>query len=229
MTNLLKLLFALFLGLTAAGVNWVWVSTQAKPARFVAAKSAIKSGRLIDEEDLVPIPVPGDVDRLKKSLVPYKNRAILFGAQATRDYEPGDVFFQQDVVAPTEQSEWDVIGPFRLISVGARFKAPDKATEDYVNDGGRNNVTIEVSADFDQKTKRLLEVISPSFDGKSKGTNNIVAVQVVPTREGASGVGLTPSADSVYQTISLEGITNVPRVLLAGDRIRFVIPGKRNY
>ena len=28
----------------------------------------------------------------------------------------------------------------------------------------------------------------------------------------------------VYQTISLDGITNVPRVILAGDVIRFVIP-----
>jgi hypothetical protein len=30
----------------------------------------------------------------------------------------------------------------------------------------------------------------------------------------------------VYQTVQLEGIANVPRVLLAGDLIRFVIPSR---
>ena len=168
MSNLLKLIFALFLGIVAAGANWVWVSAKATPPKFVAAKNTIKVGRTIGEDDLVSVPVPGDLDQLKKSLIPYKNRALLFGAKASRAYESGDVFFQRDVVPPKEQSEWDVIGPFRLISVGARFKAPDEATAAYASDGSRNNVTIEVSADFDEKTKRLLEVIAPSFSGKSK-------------------------------------------------------------
>ena len=230
MSNLLKLIFALFLGVIAAGANWVWVSAKATPPTFVAAKSSIKSGRKISEEDLMAVPVPGDVTNLKKSLIPYKNRALLFGSEASRAYEAGDVFFQRDIVAPQEESEWDVIGPFRLISVGARFKAPDEATAAYASDGSRNNVTIEVSADFDEKTKRLLEVIAPSFSGKSKDTtNNIVAVQVVPAKESFNPSSFRASPNTVYQTVSLEGITNVPRVLLTGDMIRFVIPGQRKY
>lgn len=230
MSNVIKLIFALFLGIVAAGANWLWVMSRVSPPEFVAAKTSIKVGRTIGEDDLIPVPVPGDKDQLKKTLIPYKNRALLFGTKAPRAYEPGDVFFQRDILPPNDESEWDVVGPFRLISVGARFKEPDEATEDYAGGGSRNNVTIEVSADFDEKTKRLLEVISPTFDGKSKEvTNNIVAVQVVPTRGQLGASPFQPSANSVYQTISLEGITNVPRVLLAGDMIRFVIPGQPKY
>lgn len=230
MSNIFNLIFALFLGVVAAGANWLWVSAKATPPQFVSAKSSIKVGRTINEDDLVAVPVPGDIDQLKKSLIPFKNRALLFGAKASRAYEAGDVFFQRDIVSPKNESEWDVIGPFRLISVGARFKAPDEATAAYASDGSRNNVTIEVSADFDQKTKRLLEVISPNFSGKSKDkTNNIVAVQVMPSRGQAAATNLRASPNAVYQTVSLEGITNVPRVLLAGDMIRFVIPGRAKY
>jgi hypothetical protein len=232
MGNLIRLVCAVLLGVLAAGANWMWISSQAKPPQFVAAKSRLETGRRIHEDDLVAVPVPGDLERLKKSLIPYRNRALLFGAAASRDYEAGDVFFQRDILPPREESAWDVIGPFRLISVGARFKEPDAATEAYASDSSRNNVTIEVSADFDAKTRRLLEVITPALGGTAKdAADTIVAVQVVPTRGRPDVVEATPdpTASSVYQTVSLEGITNVPRVLLAGDRIRFVIPGRREY
>lgn len=230
MSNLIKLLLALFLGIVAAGANWVWASAKAKPAEFVVAKSQLKVGRSISEDDLVPVPVPGDFEQLKKSLIPYKNRALLFGAKATRNYEPGDVFFQRDIQPPAELSEWNVIGPFRLISVGARFKEVDEATQAYASDSSRNNVTIEVSSNFDEKTRRLLDVIAPSFDGEKKdATHNIVAVQVIPTARNAQPQNLRSNPNTVYQTVSLEGITHVPRVLLAGDQILFVVPGRRSY
>ncbi len=230
MSNLLKLTLALFLGIIAAGANWVWAASKARPAEFVVAKSQLKLGHTIGEEDLIAVPVPGDYERLKKTLIPYKNRALLFGAETVRAYEAGDVFFHRDIQPPTELSEWDVIGPFRLISVGARFKEPNEATQQYASDSSRNNVTIEVSADFDAKTRRLLEVIAPSFGGDKKdATHNIVAVQVIPSASGVSRQSLRPSPNTVYQTVSLEGITHVPRVLLAGDQILFVVPGQKQY
>jgi len=230
MSNLVKLLLALFLGILAAGANWVWASAKAKPPEFVVAKNQLKVGRTISEDDLVAVPVPGDFDELKKSLIPYKNRALLFGAEASRTYEPGDIFFQRDIQPPTELSEWDTIGPFRLISVGARFKEADEATKAYASDNSRNNLTIEVSANFDEKTRRLLDVIAPSFDGAKKdATHNIVAVQVIPSSTNARPQNLRPNPNTVYQTVSLEGITHVPRVLLAGDQILFVVPGRKSY
>ncbi len=230
MSNLIKLIFSLFLGILAAGANWVWISSKTSPPEYVAAKNTLKIGRAISEEDLVGVPVPGEPEVLQKTLIPYKNRALLFGAKTARAYEAGDVFFHRDITAPSEQSEWEVIGPFRLISVGARFKEPDQASENYASDSSRNNVTIELSADFDQRTRRLLEVISPEVSNQSKkpGNDRIVAVQVVPSL-GQRAAAIQPDENTVYQTVSLEGIANVPRVLLAGDRIRFVIPGTISY
>ena len=105
-----------------------------------------------------------------------------------------------------------------------------KRRNSYASDSSRNNVTIELSADFDQRTRRLLEVISPEVSNQNKKPVNdrIVAVQVVPSL-GQRVAAIQPSANSVYQTVSLEGIANVPRVLLAGDMIRFVIPGTVSY
>ncbi len=81
-----------------------------------------------------------------------------------------------------------------------------------------------MSANFDDRTRRLLEIIDPSRRGTSaKQAQRIVAVQVIPKNE------LTPAAklddkNVVYQTVSLDGIENVPRVLLEGDVVRFVVP-----
>ncbi len=232
MSNIMKLSFALFLGLVAAGMNWLWVSAKAMPSEFVAANTKIEMGHTIGEEDLIAVPVPGDLDKLKMSLIPYRHRAILFGVKAGRPYDAGDVFFQRDIRPPAEERSWDVIGPFRLISVGARFKEPDQDSQVYSSDNSRNNVTIEVSADFDRKTKQLLEIISPQPSGASNADlgHRIVAVQVVPSlREEQGSARRLPSPNSVYQTVSLDGIPNVPRVLLAGDMIKFVIPAPTVY
>ena len=225
MSNLLKLTFALCLGVLAAGANWFWAASKAKPPQFVAAKKTIKVGRTVNEDDLRAIPVPGDLAELKKSLIPYKNRAILFGAKASRTYEDGDIFFQRDIQPPREDSSWEKIGPFRIISVGARFKEQHDATQAYASDSSRNNVTIEVDANFDTKTRRLLEVISSDSSEKSK-RGKIDAVFVVPDELAAK----TPKSNSsAYQTISLEGIPNVPRVLMAGGMIEFVLRAPQQY
>ena len=225
MSNILKLSFALFLGILAAGGNWFWASSKARPPLFVAAKKSIKVGRTVNEDDLRAIPVPGDLAELKKSLIPYKNRAILFGAKAARTYENGDVFFQRDIRPPVEDSNWEKIGPFRIISVGARFKEQHDATQVYANDSSRNNVTIEVDADFDSKTRRLLDVISSAGDERSN-PRKIDAVFIVPDELAARAPKATNSA---YQTISLEGIPNVPRVLMAGGMIEFVLRAPTEY
>ena len=48
-------------------------------------------------------------------------------------------------------------------------------------------------------------------------------MQVIPKEE-QKPFAAADDKNVVYQTVSLEGIANVPRVILAGDVIRFVIP-----
>jgi hypothetical protein len=184
----------------------------------------VPAGQEIVDEMLMSVPVPGDADKLRESLIPYASRALLLGAKAPRDYTAGDMVFQRDIQAPHELSKFEVLGPFKLISVGERFKTPSAEQDNSQVSEGGNNITIAVSANFDDRTRRLLEITDPSRRGTSaKQALRIVAVQVIPKNELASTVKLDDK-NVVYQTVSLDGIENVPRVLLEGDVVRFVVP-----
>lgn len=246
MTYLLRLFLALGLGACAAGINWVYMSSLAKPTLYVAVDTSLKAGQTIDENDLRPIPVPGDDDQLRKSLIPYSSRSVLFGRKASRGYLDGDLIFSRDLMSDPALAQWDVIGPFELISVGERFKETAGRTETLVGSTRGDTVTIAVDASFDLQTSRLLSVIagdatSTSSRRGSEKKFDIVAVQVVPSKkkdQAATALAqqnpgafqaqndfLKPRASGmVYQTVSLQGIANVPGVLLEGDFIRFVVP-----
>lgn len=225
MTHLMRLGVAACLAMGAATMNWLWLTAEKKPPMFVAVKSEVDAGTEFSSDNLVAIPIPGEAGVLKKSFIPFANRAVLFGLAATREYRPGDVIFQRDIKPPKESTSWEVIGPFRLISVGERFRNPGSESADENYRQGGNNVTIAVPRNFDAATQRLLEVINPKRAEKDDPNQvRIVAVQVVPA-DAVEPISEQSSADIVYQTISLDGIENVPRVLLEGDRIRFVLPG----
>ena len=220
--------FALFLGVLAAALNWIWISGLARPDEFVATRHAVAAGDELTADSLIAVPVPGDAEQLRKSLIPFEHRAILYGTKASRDYSTGDVVFQRDMLEPEETSEWEVIGPFQLISVGERFKrtTPDDAPEYSRTDG--NTLTIAVDANFDARTRRLLDVISSRRDG-GRSAAGILEVQILAPGADAGGTLTAQPRDVVYQTVSLEGIANVPRVLLEGDMIRFVVPARPGY
>lgn len=224
MSHLAKLSIAVVLALAAAGLNAMWLSAEKRPPTFVAAKADIKAGQEIVDAMLSPIPVPGDVEKLKVALIPYANRAILLGLKAARPYSRGDIFFQRDIQAPLELAQFEVLGPFRLISVGERFKQANVKPEDNQLDPGGNNVTIAVSANFDDRTRRLLQIIDPNQKGsRDDKVKKIIAVQVIPADQQTPEMTKKDEKE-VYQTISLQGIENVPRVLLEGEVIRFVVP-----
>jgi hypothetical protein len=224
MSHVSKLSFAVVLALIAAGLNAMWLSAAKRPPSFVAVNVEVPEGQEITEEMLTSVPVPGNSDVLRESLIPYDSRAILYGIKASRNYIPGDILFQRDLQAPRELSKFEVLGPFQLISVGERFKTASTEQQDAQASEGGNNVTIAVDANFDDRTRRLLEIIDPSRRGDSSNpASRIVAVQVIPNNELAAK-DKPSDKNVVYQTVSLDGIENVPRVLLEGDVIRFVVP-----
>lgn len=224
MSHVGKLSIAVGLALLAAALNAMWLSAEKRPATFVAVAVDVKEGQPFSDELLTSVPVPGDSEKLRESLIPYASRAILYDVKASRDYTRGDVVFQRDLQAPLELSKFEVLGPFQLISVGERFKTPAGEEGNGYGGQGGNNITIAVSANFDQRTRRLLEIIDPSRSRTTGNTNlRIIAVQVIPKNEQAPDAKLE-DRNVVYQTVSLDGIENVPRVLLEGDVVRFVVP-----
>lgn len=229
MKNLMTLCFAVLLGLVAAGLNFVWMSGLATPSTYVGIDSDLPYGYEITADELIAIPVPGDAERLTKSLIPYANRAILYGTLTSRNYAAGDIVFQRDIQSPQTQSNWEVIGPFKLISVGERFKQSSNEGNEFARTAG-NNVTIAVDANFGEQTRRLLEVINADYfnDDDGSGRGGIMEVQVLADQSVRSKNAI-PETDMVHQTISLEGVANVPSVLLEGNMIRFVVPAAPIY
>jgi hypothetical protein len=225
MSHLAKLSIAVALALVAAGLNAMWLSAEKRPPVFVAAAVDLAVGQEITDDVLMAIPVPGDFDQLRASLIPYANRALLLGMRTPRNYLRGDMFFQRDIKAPLELAQFEVLGPFKLISVGARFTEAAAGQAESNVDATGNNVTIAVSANFDERTRRLLEIIDPNRRPGAGSAKRIVAVQVIPKEEQLPG-DLADEKNIVYQTVSLQDIENVPRVLLEGDVIRFVIPAE---
>src|SRR5262245_23149528 len=121
MSHMGKLSIAVVIALIAAGLNAMWLSAEKRPPTFVALNVDLPEGKEITDDMLRSVPVPGDPNKLRESLIPYSSRAILFGMKAPRDYIAGDLVLQRDVQAPRELSKFEVLGPFQLISVGERF------------------------------------------------------------------------------------------------------------
>lgn len=237
MRYILGLIIAISLAIAAATTNWLYLATITRPATYVAVGNPIKPGQEIKASDLRPVPVPGDDDLLRQSMIPYDSKSILVGRTATRAYLEGDVVLSRDLAEQSEKTKWRVVGPFELISVGERFKQDSEGEAELASMRG-NNVTIAVDANFDEQTSRLLGVIAGlEQSGRDAAQRNkIVAVQVVPSQTHSSAGLPSPKAvstiaasrqasrDIVYQTVSLDGIANVPSVLLEGEFIRFVVP-----
>jgi hypothetical protein len=223
MSHTAKLSLAVGLAIFAAMLNAMWLSAERTPPMFAATTLDLKAGEVITDAALAPVPVPGDVETLRTSLIPYANRAILIGQVTSRELVAGDVFFQRDIQTPTKAAKFEVLGPFKLISVGERFKQAGASEDDSRLDPGGNNVTIAVSANFDERTRRLLQIIDPNQKvGRPEERTKIVAVQVLPADQQLPEV--SDDKNVVFQTVSLQDIENVPRVLLEGEVIRFVIP-----
>ena len=221
MSHVMKLSLAVGLALADSALNAVWLSATKHPPNFTAPAPTCRPAKRSPTK-CSPSARARRLRQARESLIPYENRAILFGLTASRKYVAGDMFFQRDIKAPLELAQFEVLGPFKLISVGSAIHAGQRQTRRSQLDSSGNNITIAVNANFDERTRRLLQIIDPSQDANRDKATCIVAVQVDPKR----GASAPPPDDKnvVYQTVQLEGIANVPRVLLAGDVIRFVIP-----
>ena len=223
MSNVMKLVLAVVLALAAAGLNAVWLSAEKHPPTYAAAAVDLPAGEVISLSAMTEVPIPGDPEKLRATFIPFANQATLLGIKTTRPYIRGDMFFQSDIKAPLELAEFEVLGPFKLISVGSRFTQANGKLDESALDASGNNITIAVNANFDERTRRLLQIVDPSRGANNEKPARIVAIQVIPKEEQKNSPAPNDK-NVVYQTISLDGITNVPRVLLAGDVIRFVIP-----
>jgi hypothetical protein len=239
MSYTMRLAAALILGLVAAGLNWMYVARQVKPPKFVSVDADFRRGEQIERDKLKAVPVPGRLDQLKMTFIPWEDRDLLFDITALRDYQQGDLVLQRDIVAPNLAPVYDSLGPFEVIAVDQNFTGDVSAGAVGRGTGG-SNVTIAVRKPYDPDTLRLLEILdlqsARSFamiESSTAPPARIVGIEVYPAgtdaRRASEGDQLDLKPDEVAMFVSLQNIENVPRVLLVGQRIGFIVPSDLKY
>ena len=218
MSHLKRLSLAGGLAVVAAILNSLYLSAQTRPSLYVAINADVQSGQIVTNSHVRAVPIPGDTERLKQSLIPYGERNVVVGLPASRDYVEGDVIFYRDLRTPEKRTRWEVIGPFRLISVNERN---GDSTTSFQTRG--NSITIAVSPEFEGDTQRLLEVIGERSKDrrKTQADYRIAVVQIVPPDSGNASTKRL--ANEVLQTVKFGGDVQLPPVLVNGDLIRFVL------
>lgn len=96
MNYAIKLLIPLTLGVVAAVVNWMVLSSNTKPIKFVTVKEAMKVGDLFDLEMCAELSVPPSFKSLSSSAVRFEDRGVLSGRRVRRAIEPNDPVFFAD-------------------------------------------------------------------------------------------------------------------------------------
>lgn len=105
------LIVAVFFGLLGIALNWVYLQNKLRDADTVqflgiADGVSIKTGDLIQEADLVPVPVPEfNAKKLKPFVYLYADVNTIAGTRSTRVLEGGELFTRHDYRTPPPELE----------------------------------------------------------------------------------------------------------------------------
>ena len=94
--NWQKLLIPIVLGVVAAGLNYAALNNQTISASFLVLKENVKAGQLLEPDLLERIELPGNLESLSRTAVPYNMRQVLDGRPVSRDLEKGDLILWRD-------------------------------------------------------------------------------------------------------------------------------------
>ena len=105
MNNWMKLALPLGLGLLAGVMHYQLLVTRLTPVAYTQANRDLNPGDRFDDDNLVPVNLTGDHERLAKILVPWKSRSVLYGWRSARELKKGDVVFFRDSVEKSQLTE----------------------------------------------------------------------------------------------------------------------------
>ncbi|QDU97687.1 hypothetical protein [Lignipirellula cremea] len=248
MKTIVQLLIAACFGVIAVVLNFMWMSRESNYPLYVAADTRIAYGETILPDKLKSVPVKGDETANNQSLVPWKNRHLFENRLATREFQPGDLFFQRDLVEETQATQWDYLGPFRLVGVGGSPAAGVEQLigQEYATTG--SVLTLAVSAENRAETELLLRYLAAMrgeyLHGESEQEKRLLRImaiqstdlQLAPSPPGGIGAtGASPikspleGADRLIY-VDIDGVPNAPPFLRIGETILFVTPyGKQKF
>ncbi len=233
---------ALLLAGAAAGLNMLYLVSQ-KPSMtdYIRFVRDVPQGELIRENQLEKISLPRTDQNYNKSFIPWEDRYSLVETHAIRAFTTGELPQHVDVGAVEVLEKYELLGPFRLISVGSRLAS---------NDGGKggDGSTVTVAAkrvmnkdsrqeELDPKTRRLIQIIEQSQKSSRNKSDKMRIISVVsyPTTEhyedeyastGETAGGLGLEENELALIVPLANVSMIPDILLSekNPRIGFVVP-----
>ncbi len=203
----IRVVLALALAILSAVANFFWLQSQ-KPqlSNYLAFATDVKKGKKIDPSDLKPISLPKE-SNVNGVFLPYSNIGLLLGVNASRDYKANELVTNDVVTTTNEPPQYDVLGPFRLISVDSKIIGV--YNDDNKAEVSGNAVTIAVNytggnsenSGFNSNTRRLLQIVerskirnNPDEDLKIRGIVVYREDQEIKT-EGKQSLSVEKEAD----------------------------------
>jgi hypothetical protein len=242
--SLTFLIIALVLAGTASALNFFWYKNNVpKTTAFAVFNRTIKKGEPIKAEVLVSLPVLSSngnlVTNLRQHYLLYSDRNIIVDSEALQDYHQGELVRRKDIGMTEPVSDYSILGPFRLLSVGNRIVTGTDEQSENFQGSGDNAVTIAItpakengSQKLDNNTARLMQIIeNQKLRHSSSPELRIVGVVAYPTnksekkKEGEKPTFQLKNGEMAL-FVPLPGVKTIPEVLLTGKEpyIGFLVP-----
>lgn len=100
MKNWMRLVVAGAVGVLAAILNQASLKSVAPPTEYVRVKESLQAGHRLTDGDLEVLPLTGDVEVLKKSVVLWSEKASIIGLQVGRRFNPAEPLLWRDINPP---------------------------------------------------------------------------------------------------------------------------------
>ncbi len=155
------LIFAVFLGLLAGVLNWIYLEKKTRDVASVSflgvsEGSVIAPGQPLGGRHFVEVKIPEmHAKNLRNFVYLYEDRKTLEGSPATRNYEGGELVFRADHRTPPAELKLDDDEEMFWVPVDSRSFVPS-----LVNPGDR--ITFIVPVHAAQPTRSV--VVNPAAD-----------------------------------------------------------------
>ena len=232
--SLIRFGIAILLAAGAGIGNYVFMNKKQAPAKYVTFTKNINIGETLDANSLGEVEITGKSKDLTKGLIAGSEKSSLYGRKAHRAFSEGTLALQGDF--ERQGPEWQVLGPFKLLSVGERIREGKSLS--YSDGSGGRTVTIAVKVRTNDPTKEVYEpIVKELLDilYRTEKTENqvgkIVAIQIYNSTSNVADSDETMGElqpldlddDERGLIVPLSNIETIPEVLVRGTQIGFVV------
>jgi hypothetical protein len=237
---------ALAIAAVAMFLNFVWVKQNINTTEYIIVSQKIDKDDIIRDTDLTQILLPQKYrDQYDQIFLPYEDRFWIVGKPAPKTFEKNELVLRQYLEGELDNlPQIDVLGPFRLYSVGSQLVGTASAQPNYSSGGGIPITFIaqriqdqDSEFTFDKNTRRLLQLIEYEKTINQQRDHDkswkILSITIFPeepnnseTENIASTVPSPLAADEMAITVEVPNVPILSNVLMNSKkpRIGFIVP-----